>query len=292
MTKHPRLNRTKQLMAVILIGLLSGAGYATFLVKDTTKRLEELHYQARSIGTSTIRKARQEALLPMPVKRYLEFVFRGQEKPVAYVELDMTGDFRRPLTEHFEPTTARQTLIPNIPALVFEAHTPIAPGLSATVYDAFLNGEMEMKAKLLSLITVVDEQSSPELDRISLRRWLLEAPLFPQALRPSQYLRWEAMDATHARAVASYRGLSTSLVATFAEDDGRLLSMHAETNGDLTTPYHGSGEFVSRSDYRQVDGIMIPFQFSIARMANQQTYPFWRGVITDYRVTYQTPGDS
>jgi len=292
MATRPRLNSTQKLMALILIGLLSGAGYATFLVKDTTTRIDNLHYQARNIGTSATWKKRQQAPLPIPVKRYLEFVFRGQEKPVAYVELDMTGDFRRPLTEHFEPTTARQTLIPNTPALVFAARTPIAPGLSATVYDAFLDGKMEMKAKLLSLITVVDERSSPELDRISLRRWLLEAPLFPQALRPSRYLRWEAMDASHARAVASYRGQSTSLVATFAEDDGRLLSMHAEADGDLTTPYHGSGEFVSRSDYRLIDGMMIPFQFSIARMANQQTYPFWRGVITNYRVTYQSPGGS
>lgn len=266
---------------------MSSIAYATYLIKDTATQLENLHRQARGIGASSSWRAPQDALLPKPVKRYLEFVFQGRAKPVAYVELSMAGDFRRPLSENFVPTTARQTLIPNAPALVFEANTPIAPGLSATVYDAYLNGKMEMKAKLLSLITVMDEQSSPALDRISLRRWLLEAPLFPQALLPSQYLCWEAIDDTHARAVASFHGLSTSLVATFAEEDGRLLSMHAEEDGDLTTPYHGSGEFVSRSDYRQVDGMMIPFRFSVGRMANQKIYPFWRGVITDYQVSYQ-----
>ena len=39
------------------------------------------------------------------------------------------------------------------------------------------DGRMEMKARILGLVTVVDETGSPELDRISLRRWLLESPL-------------------------------------------------------------------------------------------------------------------
>ncbi|TVO73514.1 MAG: hypothetical protein FHK78_11520 [Sedimenticola selenatireducens] len=182
--------------------------------------------------------------------------------------------------------------MPNVPALVFEAHTPIFPGFYATVYDAYLDGEMEMKAKLFSLFTVVDEKSSINLDRISLRRWLLEASLYPQALRPSAYLKWEPIDDLHARAVVSYKTSSIDMVATFAEDDGRLISLHAEQDGDLTTPYHGSGEFVSRSDYRDVEGVMIPFKFSVARMAKGKTFPFWEGEVIAYKAHYLSAGEN
>ena len=95
-------------------------------------------------------------------------------------------------------------------------------------------------------------------------------------------MRWEAIDAQRARAVVSYRGLSASLVATFAAD-GRLLQMDAETDGDLGTPYHGSGEHAARSDYREVDGVMIPMRSVIARAAGGKRYPFWRGQVEQIR---------
>ena len=272
----------KLVVFVVTAGLFVGA-YAGYQTNQTTQQLAGLHQAARGIGLMSVSTSRATNDLPAPVRRYLHFVFKGKHKAVSYVDLKMAGDFRRPLHETFEPTTAQQTLIPNVPALVFEAYTPIFPGVYATVYDAYLNGQMEMKAKLLSLFTVVDEKSSPELDRISLRRWLLEAPLYPQALWPSEYLNWEAIDDRHARAVVNYRGIRADMVATFAEDDGRLVSLHAEQDGDLSTPYHGSGEYVSRSDYREVDGVMIPFKFSVARMAKDQIYPFWEGELTAYK---------
>ncbi|MCW8944468.1 MAG: hypothetical protein OQL27_06815 [Sedimenticola sp.] len=271
--------------ALALVVLLLG-GLAVYKVEQTSQQLSDLHAQARSIGGDSYPTKSESRELPAPVKRYFEFVFRGNERSVSYVELKMAGEFRRPLTETFEPTTARQTLVPNVPALVFEAYTPIFPGIYATVYDAYLDGEMEMKAKLLSLLTVVDEKSSVSLDRVSLRRWLLEASLYPQALRPSAYLKWESIDNLHARAVVNYKTISIDMVATFSEDDGRLVSLHAEQDGDLTTPYHGSGEFVSRSDYRDVEGVMIPFKFTVARMAKGKIFPFWKGEVTAYKAHY------
>jgi len=138
---------------------------------------------------------------------------------------------------------------------------------------------MLMKAKLLSTITVVDERETPELNQISLRRWLLESPLFPAALLPGGYVRWEPVDNTRARAIVTNAGLEASLVATF-RDDGSLARFDAETDGDLNTPYHGSGEQVLRDDYRLVSGVMIPHSFTIARAAAGKTYPFWIGKVT------------
>jgi hypothetical protein len=79
--------------------------------------------------------------------------------------------------------------------------------------------------------------------------------------------------------------MQASLVATFG-DDGSLLAFDAEKDGDLTTPYHGSGEHTSRGDYRDVDGIMLPYEFEIARAAKGEIYPFWRGTLKTVDLTY------
>ena len=162
------------------------------------------------------------AALPAPVQRYFKFVFPGTAPQATHVDITMQGQFRRPKTQGFTPTTAEQTIAVGTPALVFSATTPIVPGVWARAYDAYVDGRMDMKAKVLSAVAVVNESSSPELDRISLRRWLLESPLYPMALLPGGPVRWESIDDHRARAVVTYNGLSASLVATFA-GDGRLL---------------------------------------------------------------------
>lgn len=161
------------------------------------------------------------ASLPAPVQRYFAYTFRGQAPRLAFVELQMEGEFRRPKTQAFTPTTAEQTVATGVPAMMFSATTEMLPGIWARAYDAYVDGRMEMKAKVLSAVTVVDEKSSPELDRISLRRWLLESALYPMALLPGGPVRWEAIDEQRARAVVTYRGMTASLVARFAER-GRL----------------------------------------------------------------------
>jgi hypothetical protein len=219
------------------------------------------------------------AALPEPVQAYLRFALPGPLRPLHSVAIAEAGEFRRPLTEGFAPTTAEQTIAVGTPALMFAATTPLLPGLWARAYDAYAAGEMRMRAKILSTVSVVDERETEALNRTSLRRWLLESPLYPMALLPGGPVRWEAVDATRARAIVAAHGLEASLVATFRAD-GSLERFDAETDGDLTTPYHGSGEHVTRTDYRLVDGMMIPMGFVIARAAGGRTYPFWRGRVT------------
>ncbi len=217
--------------------------------------------------------------LPTPVQRYLQFTFRGPKQSFSYAEMTMKGEFRRPRTESFAPTTAEQTVAVGAPAFIFSATTTIIPGIWARAYDAFIEGQMDMKAKIMSTLTVVEEHETPALNKTSLRRWLLESALYPAALLPGGPVHWEPIDNRRARAIVSAEGIEASLVATFRQD-GSLEFFDSEEDGDLTTPYHGSGEHVFRSDYRLVSGVMIPHSFTISRAAGGKTYPFWKGQIT------------
>ncbi|MFD0981684.1 DUF6920 family protein [Tropicimonas aquimaris] len=212
--------------------------------------------------------------LPEPVQRYFGFVFPDGAHEASLVRLEVAGNFRRPQTDTFNATTAEQVIAIGAPALMFSATTPVLPGIWARAYDYFADGEMEMKAKVLSLFTVVDESETPALNVISLRRWLFESALFPSALLPGGPVRWEAIDESHARAIVEANGQTAAMVATF-DAEGRMTQMQAEEDGDLATPYHGSGEHVTREDYRPVGGVMIPHSFVISRAAGGEIYPFF-----------------
>ena len=230
--------KTRHLILTGALGALAlGAATLAVLAASTDRTIQRHRVAVSQAGlqgpSGAGPSAEALAALPAPVQRYLAFAFPEGVPRLTQVELAMAGQFRRPGQLNFTPTTAQQTIAAGTPAMLFDATTPIVPGVWARAYDAFVDGRMEMKAKILSAVAVVDEPASAELDRISLRRWLLESPLYPVALLPGGPVRWEAVDAQRARAVVQDRGMTASLLATFGAD-GALLRFDAETDGDLT----------------------------------------------------------
>lgn len=266
-------------VAVLTLGTAVTIGIAS---SGTERDIRAFQNKIASIAKANPFAQPDEAALlalPDPVQRYIAFAFPNGISDARLVRLTAEGQFRRPQTEGFSFTTAEQVIAVSEPALMFSATTPVLPGIWARAYDYFANGEMEMKAKILSTLTVVDERETPELNVISLRRWLLESPLYPHALLPGGPVSWEPVSETSARAVVTADGLRASMIVHFAEG-GAITHMVAEEDGDLTTPYHGSGELVSRTDYRELGGIMIPHAFVISRLSNGTIYPFFDARLT------------
>ena len=266
-------------IAAPILGLAGWVGLSTFATEREIAAHEATIRAVAAARPAVVVSDTEIALLPAPVRRYLAFALPGPVAAQHLARIEAEGRFRRPKTEGFAATTATQTIAIGAPALVFAATTPIVPGIWARAYDFFAEGRMRMKAKILSTLTVVDEVETEALNRTSLRRWLLESPLYPTALLPGGPVRWQSIDDGHARAVVSGFGLETSLVASFGPD-GALTAFEAEEDGDLSTSYHGSGERAERSDYRLVAGMRIPHGFVIARKAGGHILPFWEGRIT------------
>ena len=281
------MRRSAKILGGILGGLvLGGLGVALWEAQGTERDIRRLREEVTAWGARAPRGGGSPGdleALPPPVRRYLAFALPGPVSSLESLRVEMEGTFRRPRTSDFAPASAVQVIAPGRPAFVFSVTTWPLPVLWARAYDGFVEGHMVMRAKLLSCVPAVDEGGSPELDRISLRRWLLESPLCPAALLPGGPVRWEPLDDAHARAVVSFRGMEASLVASF-RPDGSLESFRAEEEGDLTTPYHGSGELVVREDYRLVQGMRVPFAFTISRVSGGRAYPFWSGRVTGLSV--------
>ena len=49
--------------------------------------------------------------LPAPVQRYFKFVFPGPAPRPVHVDIEMQGQFRRPKTNSFMPTTDRKSVV-------------------------------------------------------------------------------------------------------------------------------------------------------------------------------------
>ncbi|OCW59282.1 DUF6920 family protein [Hoeflea olei] len=274
--------RLRHLTLGLALGAAALAGTGFYFVQGTRGEIDRLEERVVRLARPAAQPdAAAMARLPAPVARYFAFAFPdGVPEGVRHVAMEMEGDFRRPLTEAFNPTTARQLANLGAPDMVFSAVTPIIGPLWAVAWDSYIDGEMEMNARLVSAVTVMHEDGNPVLDVISLRRWLLESPLYPMALLPGGPVRWEAIDDASAMAIVSAHGNEARLIARF-DASGALASFEAPEPGDLATPYHGSGEHVARSDYRPVDGVMVPMGFEISRVGpDGLVRPFWRGKVT------------
>ncbi len=218
------------------------------------------------------------AALPAPVRRYFAFAFPDGVPAVRTMRFRLEGTFRRPRTTGFAPMEAHLVTAPAATAFTFWGTTDVAPGISATAMDAYVNGSMRMAAKVLSTLAVVDEQGNPTLDDISRMRFLLEAPLSPTALLPGPHLRWEAIDAASARLIGLRDGRPVGAYRVTFGPDGGISRFDAEPEGDeIDGRYHGAGEIALRSDYQLVGGMRLPLSFEIARRIDGITRPFWRG---------------
>ncbi|WP_319410225.1 DUF6920 family protein [uncultured Cohaesibacter sp.] len=270
----------KILLLIILVPIVGLLLYIGWGMWQTSSELAVFKDHVRERSTTPEVSDAAIETLPEPVKRYFAFTLPdGTDNLPGYALIKAEGDFRRPLTENFQRTTAEQILSTTRPDFVFHANTPILGPIWATAYDSYVNGQMEMQAKLMSAATVLHFTNDPQLDKLSLRRWLLEASSWPPALLPSERVTWEAIDDNTARALVSEYGLTASMIAKF-DETGALTEMLAEEDGDLTTPYHGPGENVLRGDYQMKGKVRIPMSLVISRAAEGKVYPFWKATVT------------
>ena len=130
-------------------------------------------------------------------------------------------------------------------------------GIPFEGFDSFMGGEGSMKGIIAKLFTLFDERGE-DMDRACLVTFLAEALFVPSvALQP--YIRWEAIDDTHAKATIEAYGLSCSGLFTFSEE-GEMLSF--TTDDRMATGMDGKKEQIRwtaiLSDYRQKGNLLLP----------------------------------
>ena len=130
-------------------------------------------------------------------------------------------------------------------------------GIPFEGFDFFLGGKGSMKGSIAKVFTLFDERGD-DMDRACLVTFLAEALFVPSAaLEP--YIRWKAIDDTHAKATIEAYGLSAGGIFTFNEDG----SMQSFTTDDrMATALDGKKERVRwtaiLADYRLQGELLLP----------------------------------
>jgi hypothetical protein len=224
--------------------------------------------------------------LPVPVRRYFRLALQEGQPVITGVHIDHSGTFNMgEEEEQWKPFTSMQYIVTQRPGFVWDARIKMAPGMVANVRDAYVTGRGTLVGKLFGLVTVVDQQNTPEMAQGELLRFLAESAWYPTALLPGQGIVWRAIDDAHAAATLTDGDTTVRLEFEF-DEQGLIHSVYAEERyrdvdgTPVATPWQGYFW-----DYTNSDGMLIPLEGEVGWLIDGQYRPYWRGRIEQIEYT-------
>jgi len=136
---------------------------------------------------------------------------------------------------------------------------------------------------LFSALPLGKDESSEELDAGALHRYLAEAVWYPVALLPGCGVTWQSLDDNRALASLTLGKTRVSLEFRF-NDRGEVESVYTPARyqklrkGFRLAPWEGRFR-----DYREIDGLRVPFRAEAGWYGDDGFQPVWQGRIEDIR---------
>src|SRR5690606_6258377 len=219
--------------------------------------------------------------LPAPARRYLLRAIAPGTLLASYVRLELVGSIRLSREGQAMAMASEEILAPPR-GFVWRARVGRG-AMRMHGYDAYTEGEGEMRWWLLRLVPVVRE-TGPALARSAAGRMIGEAVLQPAALLPGRGARWEPVDETRARFVVDAGGEEVA-VTIEVEPAGRLrrVSIRRWKSGPRNGPV-GHLPFVMEDvvGERTFDGYTIPASFRAGwRLGEKGAFPFFFAQVRD-----------
>jgi hypothetical protein len=197
--------------------------------------------------------------LPAPVQRYLGKALGDERRMIAHVRVRHGGLFRPSLKGGWMAIRGDQHFNANPPGFVWWGRVKMGPGLWIDARDRSISGAGHMLVTLDSTLTMADSEG-PELDQGALLRLLGEMAWFPTAFMDARYVRWSPVDDRRAAASLDVNGRTVNAQFEFGVDD-LVAAFQAQRYRDVGGGKSALTPFVGRvSDYRRVDGVLVPFR--------------------------------
>ncbi|MCB2288530.1 hypothetical protein LGK97_01970 [Clostridium sp. CS001] len=214
-------------------------------------------FMKKAVPTNEIFTKEDIKDLPIPVKKYFNYCgFIGTRK-MSYMKATFknvtfkTGKDKPTLSIDYTQYNfaSKPDRIAFIDSSMF--------GIPFQGFDSYLNGVGSMKGVVAKFYTMFDQRGEA-MDKASLVTYLAECFIVPSVVL-QDYITWEAIDETHAKATISYYGISASGIFTF-NDNGEMVSF--TTNDRVATETDGTTKKVQWtaicSDYKESNGIKKP----------------------------------
>lgn len=235
-------------------------------------------FRANMQVASTIISEDQIQSLPPIVQTWLRQSKVIGKEQIQTVYLHQKGAMRTTPEGKWMPVDARQYFTTEPPGFIWLADVTMMPGLHLAGRDKYQDGNGHMLIKALSLVPVADAKGA-ETDQGTMLRYLAEIIWFPSAAL-SDYITWEQLDATSAKATMTYNGVTASGVFTFNKA-GDMVSFEADRfynrkEGATLERWH-----IENAAYKDWSGIRIPVKSEVTWKLKEGDFTWYQLEITD-----------
>ena len=239
---------------IIIVLLVSFAISYIAFQRKVAEEVEELFGKMEEIRPEVVTERDLEGL-PDPVQRYLRYAqIIGKEK-VRFVRLKQKGFIRTKEDGGWMPFSAKQYYRADDPAFIWYGSVKLFSLPLMRARDRFYEGKGNMLIRLLPFITIADA-TGDEMDQGTLVRYFNEMMWFPTAY-VNDYIQWESIDSSSARATISSGGLSASAVLYFNEK-GQMTNFVAERYMTVDDEYSLQTWSTPITEYREINDMMLP----------------------------------
>jgi hypothetical protein len=168
-------------------------------------------------------------------------------------------------------------------AFAWDARVGLPLGIRLRIRDAYDGGTGRGSVRL-GPIPLAHEEGSGDLGAAALLRLLAEAPWCPMLLVRRDVLRWRAVGTDRALATLVDHGCTAEIEFRFDEagDVGSAYSAarpRRTRSGYVATPWEGRFR-----DYREADGLRIPFAGEVGWYEGSAWACVWRGRVVEARL--------
>ena len=214
--------------------------------------------------------------LPALIQDYFKNINLIGKDRIKQVRISQKGHFKLKPDSKWKPYTANQYVNTESMSFLWYAKIKMIPLINFHVIDEFINGRGALKAKLINLITVVNEEGE-KLDQGEFLRFLSEAPWYPSFFLNEKII-WKNIDENN---------LELSIIKNHIQISGKISfdnlglikevsAMRYFTNQDNITleDWHGFYE-----GYKEFNGILIPTKFKVCWHLEAGDYCYIKGKI-------------
>lgn len=252
--------------------------------QQVKKEVKELFDTTVENHNGVIQQADLEEL-PNSVQKWLKYSQVLGKERINSVRLKQKAVMRIEEDKSWMPVKAEQYFTVDKPGFIWKARIKAAPLFYIVGRDKYQNGKGSMLIKILSLITVADSKGE-EMDQATLVRYLAEIVWFPTAAL-NNYIEWEEIDSTSAKAIMSYRGVTASGVFEF-DPQGRVVNFTAERYMEKNGEYDLETWAVSMDEYKECNGVRIPVKGAVTWQLETGDFNWFQFEIAE--IEYNKPG--
>jgi hypothetical protein len=262
---------------IILVGCI--LAYGSWSFKGMVRNERQAFLSSVSQNSSTVTQ-KEIGKLPAVVQRWLNNARIVDKLTIRTAYFRQTGHMKTSPNGSWMPVEAEQYVRTAEPGFLWVADVRAAPFIHLAGRDKYMDGKGAMLIKLVSLFPVADSKGQ-KIDQGALLRYLAEMVWYPSAAL-EDYISWEQINSTSARATMSYGGVTASALFRINEQ-GQVKRIEAERYYDRKEGATLEMWLITidADSYQEFEGIRVPTRAQVTWRLVEGDFTWYKLEMTD-----------